>query len=405
MNSGEIRGRLRNYATAQLSSNKQWFQLVNQTATRPNQLHIYDEIGYFGLSAADLVDQLNGTQGPVDVYINSPGGEIFDGIAIYNALSRRDTSVYIDGIAASAASFIAMAAAPGKLGMAKTGRMMIHNGMAFAAGDAAELRKLAEVLDSETANIAGIYADRTGQPAEHFLQMMADETWLGAEAAIREGLVDYVYDPRQGPLNVVWRRGDFTNADMGDGDYNGWCVRDGHWVYDPDENGDDDSTAAGDTDHSHYGPDGQLKPGVKIPPKPSIPPSQAMGNRLTNVVDNSAWDASRAWHNGATSDDPAAFYRAICAGEHNSGDPATQAHWALPYKYTPSSPPNADGVKAALAALGGARGGVQDLKDPEGSKKKLEGLMKEINPDYEPSDDLDLSGLGSFLLQTLRGGK
>jgi HK97 family phage major capsid protein len=98
-------------------------------------------------------------------------------------------------------------------------------------------------------------------------------------------------------------------------------------------------------------------------------------------VDESAWDASKAWSNGAASDDPAAFYAGICAGK-KAGDKATQDAWALPYKYHPGDPPNAAGVKAALGRLPSTQG----LTNEAEAKSKLQGLMKQINPDYEPAD-------------------
>ena len=90
-------------------------------------------------------------------------------------------------------------------------------------------------------------------------------------------------------------------------------------------------------------------------------------------IDNSAWDASKAWANGAASDDPASFYDAICAGK-KAGDPKTQGAHALPYRYTPSSNPNADGVRNALARLSSTEG----LTNAAEAKSKLEGLMKMI---------------------------
>lgn len=257
MHPSEMRQRLRNYARTQPA--KQWFTIQNQ-ASGITAISIYDEIGFFGVTAGDFCDQLSNAADPIALYLNSPGGEIFDGMAIYNALLRRpDVSVFIDGIAASAASFIAQAASPGKLGIAKTGEMMIHNGQAFAAGDAAELRKMADQLDAETRKIAGIYADRTGKPADHWLAMMDRESWLQAGEACAEGLADYVYDPRSGPSNVLQRRP--RNADTA-----GWVRRDGAWVFDPDGDGDDDSRPDGDSDNDHWDADGnQLKP---IPPNP-----------------------------------------------------------------------------------------------------------------------------------------
>lgn len=257
MNPAEMRQRLRNYARSQ--PGQSWFKIVNQAAG-PTQVMLYNEIGFFGTSAADFVDQLDSIDGSIDLYINSPGGEIFDGLAIYNQLLRHpDVAVYIDGIAASAASFIAMAASPGKLGMARTAKMMIHNGQAFAAGDAAELRKMALVLEAETANIASIYAERTGRSPQDFLMMMDSETWLDAQQACTEGLADYVYDPRKGPQNILQKR----PVNSGN---RGWVQRDGKWVFDPDGDGDNDATAEGDTDHDYFDASGkQVK---SIPPDP-----------------------------------------------------------------------------------------------------------------------------------------
>src|SRR5215813_1636965 len=72
-------------------------------------------------------------------------------------------------------------------------------------------------------------------------------------------------------------------------------------------------------------------------------------------VDNSPWNADEAWHNGAVTDDPAAFYNGICAGK-KAGDPATQAAHALPHHYHPSDPPNRHGVSAALGRIGSTEG-------------------------------------------------
>ena len=117
--------------------------------------------------------------------------------------------------------------------------------------------------------------------------------------------------------------------------------------------------------------------------------------RVKNAeVDNSEWNADKAWHAGAESDDPAAFYAGICAGR-KEGDPDKQSSWALPYRYSPSSAPNAAAVKNALARLDQTEG----LTNKDAAKSKLEGLMKKINPDYEPS-----ASLAALLLSTLGKG-
>ena len=97
-------------------------------------------------------------------------------------------------------------------------------------------------------------------------------------------------------------------------------------------------------------------------------------------VDNSAWDASKAWANGAAADDPAAFYNGICAGK-KAGDPATQAAHALPHHYHPGDAPNASGTANALSRLPQTQG----LTNKAAAQDHLEAHMKVINPDYEPA--------------------
>ena len=90
---------------------------IRAQADGPTLMHLYDEIGYFGVWPADVADALAGIKGDLEVHLNSPGGSVFDGLAIYAALKDHpgDVSVVVDGLAASAASFVAMAAAPGRL--------------------------------------------------------------------------------------------------------------------------------------------------------------------------------------------------------------------------------------------------------------------------------------------------
>lgn len=397
-----MRTRLRNLVP---KADQKWYRIVNRAAA-PTQIHIYDDIGFMGVTAQGLVDDLANINGPVELRLNSGGGEIFEGIAIYNALCSRDVAVYIDGIAASAASFIAMAASPGKLFMAKNATMMIHDGQAMVMGNSQELSSMVDILERESEKIAGIYADRTGKSTKYFRNKMQKETWYDAQQAKSEGLVDTVFDPRTGePVNftavLVNMAGDKPIGD-------GWvCGADGKDRFDPDGDGDDDSTPEGDTDHDYFAPDGtQIK---QVPPMPEhecakVSPAKKSGNksrksRIRNDgFDNSSWDAAKAWHNGATSDDPAAFYAGICAGQ-KSGDKSTQDAWALPYKYTPSSQPNLAGVKNALSRLPQTEG----LTNEAQAKSTLESLMKKANPDYKPGDAMDASLLAQVMANFLKG--
>jgi ATP-dependent Clp endopeptidase proteolytic subunit ClpP len=172
----------------------EWYRITNATTTTPARVDIFDEIGWFGITAADFVRDLSGVSGDLDVHINSPGGDVFDGIAIYNALlnHKGTVSVHVDGLAASAASFIAMAAAPGQLVIAKTASMMIHEAFGLAIGNAADMRQMADMLDQQSGNIAGIYADRSGKPVSEWRDAMRAETWYVGQEAVDAGLADEV---------------------------------------------------------------------------------------------------------------------------------------------------------------------------------------------------------------------
>jgi ATP-dependent protease ClpP protease subunit len=364
-------------------SHNDWYRIKNRQDGGPTQIHIYDEIGYFGVSSADFVRDLADVDGPIEVHLNSPGGEVWDGIAIYNALlARRDVSVHIDGIAASIASVIAMAGNP--VLIARNGQMMIHDGFCMALGNAQDLRETAEQLDKASNNIASIYADHTGRPTAYWREIMKGEAWYDADEAIDVGLADRVIESGAGrrqpaqpkdkwDLSVFGPHGRQTSPQS--------RFKTGLPPWDPNGVGDDDSTPEGDTDHSHWSATGR-----QIAPVPGRPLDAA--GKLIDItaasVDNSPWDAGRAMHAASQSDNPEAFFRAICAGEKTDGDPDTQAHWALPYRYSPSAAPNKAGVTAALGRLGQ----TQDLKNADAAKAKLQRLMKEIDPDYSPSDVL-----------------
>ncbi len=272
-----------------------WYRITNSAGPgQPSVLHIYDEIGFFGITAADLVRDLAAAAGDLEIHVNCPGGDVFEGIAIYNALSQRQgtVSVIVDGLAASAASFITQAASPGQMTVAKTASMMIHDAFGMGIGNAVDMRALADLLDQQSDNIAGIYADRSGKPVAQWRAAMRAETWYVGQEAVDAGLADTVQGGAEpARVQAAWDLSIFARV-----------------------------------------PD------------------------LSNAgADESAWDGSRAWANGAASDDPAAFYDAICAGR-KAGDRATQGAHALPHHYHPGDAPNRAGVSAALGRIGSTQG-------------------------------------------------
>jgi ATP-dependent protease ClpP protease subunit len=476
------------------------------------RVDVYDDIGegWFseGLTAKAFAAQLAGVKGPVDVHINSVGGDVGEGIAIGNTIRayKGFKRTVVDGMAASIASVIAQA---GDERIVEPGSMtFVHDAWGGCIGPAADHQKTAADLNKHSDNLAEIYAARAGGTQQHWRDVMLAETWFNADEAVAAGLADRKgtgqaalpegmdlaafttlpgriaaalralpvaalpqpqdaarHDPMTGthshPHPAYGSQGgdalhSHEHSHDGDAshshDHGGTedhgtrpaagqqsCADMGHQCckdagtmagaltagqaraifgefldrlpaaaagpgshghagdcWDPDGDGDCDLTAEGDTDHDYWSQDGtQLK---SVPGKPMgdtlreavlavlvaeglLPGPDGYLRPANADVDNSDWDASKAWHNGAASDDPAAFYAGICAGK-KSGDKATQAAWALPYKYTPSSPPNAAGVKNALSRLPQTEG----LTNADEAKAKLQGLMKKINPDYEPED-------------------
>ncbi len=163
----------------------------------PSELLLYMEIGYWGITAQDVADQLQGRRGDLHVRVNSPGGDVFDGYAIYNMLVKHDgqVTVTVEGLAASAASFIAMAG--DRIEMCLASQMMIHDASGVCMGNAAEMREWADVLDSVSDTIAAVYAERGGgDPAEWRAVMQGPpEKWYKPQEAVDAGLADTVVTP------------------------------------------------------------------------------------------------------------------------------------------------------------------------------------------------------------------
>lgn len=174
-----------------------WYRIrdVADTDDDTTEVLIYEEISmWWGLTAEDFVRDLNDiTTSNIKLRINSPGGSVFESIAIYNALVMHDATVnvYVDSLAASAASVIAMAG--DSITMMVGSQMMIHDALGVEMGNAKELREFADFLDKQSDNIASIYANRAGGEASEWREKMLAETWLFADEAVEIGLADEVY--------------------------------------------------------------------------------------------------------------------------------------------------------------------------------------------------------------------
>lgn len=174
-------------------------------ANEPAEILLYDEIGFWGVTASDFVQALaQAGAGRVRVRINSPGGDVFDGLSIYNALKNHPggAETVVDGLAASAASFIAMAGQP--VVMNEASMFMVHNAAGVVVGNKADLTHAAGVLGQIDAQLAAIYAGKTGKPVAEIAAMMDAETWITSTDAAAQGFCDTVLKAAEPePQNAV----------------------------------------------------------------------------------------------------------------------------------------------------------------------------------------------------------
>ncbi|MGD3080583.1 head maturation protease, ClpP-related, partial [Escherichia coli] len=173
--------------------NNSWFRMQAGHQSDAD-IYIYDEIGFWGVTAKQFISDLNalGDITHINLHINSPGGDVFEGIAIFNALKTHGASitVYVDGVAASMASVIAMVGNP--VIMPENTFMMIHKPFGFTGGDAEDMRTYADLLDKVEAVLLPAYAQKTGKTTDEVAAMLADETWMSGAECLAHGFADQV---------------------------------------------------------------------------------------------------------------------------------------------------------------------------------------------------------------------
>ena len=175
--------------------NKNWYNIKAEASSKSADVYIFDEIGTFGLTAQSFIEEIKSYKDtPMSLHINCVGGDVFEGMAIYNVLKKRTakTTVYIEGIAASMGSVIALAG--DEVVMAENSLFMIHNAWGGAMGEATEIRKTAALLDKISGEIADIYTKKTNLPYNRVKEMMDEETWLSADEAYNLGFIDSISD-------------------------------------------------------------------------------------------------------------------------------------------------------------------------------------------------------------------
>lgn len=177
------------------SKSRSWFSIESKSGNKEVDIFIYDDIGGWGITAQDFVTALNEvTADQVNVRINCRGGDVFEGVAIFNALKRHDAKIvtHTEALAASIASIVALAG--DEVHIADNAFYMIHNPYSWVVGDAAAMRKSAGMLDKVTDSLINIYTAKTGKADAEIRQLMDDETWFTAEEAKDAGFADVITD-------------------------------------------------------------------------------------------------------------------------------------------------------------------------------------------------------------------
>ncbi|MFL9860820.1 Clp protease ClpP [Paraburkholderia madseniana] len=182
---------------------------VNNAAAGTD-IYLYDTIGgWYGIAVQDVIKELKDAKGAVNLRINSPGGDAFDGRALATAIQQHgNVTAHIDGLAASAATYVALAAKT--VNIAEGAFMMVHNAWTIAVGNATELTDTIAMLQKIDASIASDYMAKTGKTLDEVKAWMDAETWFTAQEAKDVGLVDNVVASKSAENR--WDLGAYRNA-------------------------------------------------------------------------------------------------------------------------------------------------------------------------------------------------
>lgn len=174
---------------------KSWYSIKNKT-NDVLDISIHDEIGLWGVSASEFMAELNAHKAAraINLSVHSPGGNVLEGLAMYNALNAHSAHISgrVEGIAASAASWVLMAS--DHIAMPEDSYLMIHNVNGFAMGESEDLRQVADTFDKLQNSIVNIYVKRTGKDEADIRDMMKEATWMNADEALQHGFIDSVTD-------------------------------------------------------------------------------------------------------------------------------------------------------------------------------------------------------------------
>lgn len=193
---------------------KSWYSIEAKSDTEA-EVAIYDVIGLYGISAKRFAEDLKPHANKnLTVRINSPGGAITEGTAIFNALRRHKGTVTtaIDGLAASMGSYIALAGSTVK--MAENAYYMIHNPSGYAGGEAKDLRKYADILDRMKGTLVTAYVAKSGLEESEVEKMMDEETWMTAKEAKAKGFIDEITEPVEAEALATINPEDLKTVDL-----------------------------------------------------------------------------------------------------------------------------------------------------------------------------------------------
>ena len=173
-----------------------WYSVKGETETGGTEILLYDVIGWPYNDARDLVTLMSNLRGEnVLLRINSPGGDVFDGLAIFaEAAENPNLTIRIEALAASMASGIAMASKK-KVQMYPQAMMMIHEPWTYMAGNQHDFREVADFLEQVNDNLVSLYAKKTRKGKKEIKEMMKAETWMNAETALKNGFIDEIVEP------------------------------------------------------------------------------------------------------------------------------------------------------------------------------------------------------------------
>ncbi|HDT5179859.1 TPA: Clp protease ClpP [Escherichia coli] len=191
-----------------------WYTIKALGVRGAAEISIYEEIGGFGITAKQFAEDLKalGDVSHIDLRIHSPGGDVFEGIAIYNLLRNHpaEITVYIDGVAASMASVVAMAG--DRVVMPENAMMMIHKPWGISGGNAGDMRDYADLLDKVETVLVPAYARKTGKSAQEITAMLEDETWMDGKECLKHGFADELLPSVTAMARIESKRtGDFSH--------------------------------------------------------------------------------------------------------------------------------------------------------------------------------------------------